>query len=360
MKILYVGNLTPGSRSEQRRRALARLGHDVTALAYAPTLDSYAVVPRLSISDRVLHRLGRPRDVVGANRAFVAALRGERFDLVWVDKAPPLRPESLAAGRSCAPTTPFVFHSEDDHALVHNQWAWMRECFALYDVVWTTKPRNLDGELAALGARDVRFHFQTYDPIEHRPVQPTAAERDRYFADAGFIGTYEAERARSLAALADSGVLVRVFGNGWHRMRNESALLKIEPHQIAGRDYLAAMASSSLHLGFLRRANRDGHTSRSIEIPACGAVLVAERTEEHRRLFREDVEAVFFGSDEELIAKVHGLLEDPARRRSIAMAGRERCLASAYDHDTMLAKCLADVVPALDPAPAWEAAEEAA
>jgi len=288
------------------------------------------------------------------NAALEQAVRRTRYDMVWVDKAPPLRPATLARAKVQSAGTHFVFHSEDDHALAHNQWAWMADCFSQYDLVWTTKRRNVeDHELVALGARDVRFHFQSFDLLEHRPIEPTGRERDQLFADVGFIGSYEAPRAQALLKIAQAGVFVRVFGNGWTRHAPRHALLVVEPRQIAGREYLAAMASSTLQIGFLRRANRDEHTSRSLEIPACGLPLVAERSREHRELFDEGREARFFGDNDELITTVHELLGSPEQRRALALAGRERCLSAGYDHDSVLARCLASTLPDRDPAPAW-------
>lgn len=74
----------------------------------------------------------------------------------------------------------------------------------------------------------------------------------------------------------------------------------------------------------------DAFTTRSFEIPAAGAMLLAERTVEHQELFDEDREAVFFGSSEELRDKLGYYLRNERARLAIATAGRARTLTEYH------------------------------
>ena len=59
-------------------------------------------------------------------------------------------------------------------------------------------------------------------------------------------------------------------------------------------------------------------------------MLLAPRTAEHEGLFRADREAVFFGSNQELLDKVQYYLTHGRERERIAKAGYERCHKSDY------------------------------
>ncbi len=162
---------------------------------------------------------------------------------------------------------------------------------------------------------------------------------------AGFIGTAEKERAHSVAFLAEKGIRVKVWGNEWTRWQKKlrGKFAVAGPSQY-GEQYTKIICSFDINLGFLRKINRDQQTSRSIEIPACGAFMLAERTKEHLELFEEGKEAEFFSSNEELLDKVRFYLVHPQQRKRIAAAGRQRCLESGYSNQDRLKWMLEKVV----------------
>jgi len=209
----------------------------------------------------------------------------------------------------------------------------------LYDVVFTTKTYNCHPkELPALGAKKVIFIDKAFDKHTHRPLSLNDDEKVKFGADVGFVGTFEQDRAEKMLFLAEQGVSVRIWGNGWAKWIDKHAKLRVENQPIYGDEYVKAICATKINLCFLRKVNRDLQTDRTMEIPACGAFMLAERTEEHRRLFEEDKEAVCFEATEpqELLEKTLYYLEHENEREAVARAGRERCVRSGYSHHDRL------------------------
>jgi spore maturation protein CgeB len=188
------------------------------------------------------------------------------------------------------------------------------------------------------------FTGNAYDPDTHRPMDLSAEEKARIGGPVGFIGTFESQRAQSISFLAEHGVRVGVWGNGWKEncpLKHPNLLIK--GPSIYGDRYAKAICSFEVVLGFLRKLNRDLQTQRSVEVPACGAFMLAERTDEHLSLFEEGKEAEFFGTDEELLEKVRYYLAHEAERKQIARVGRERCVKSGYSYQQRLAEILSSI-----------------
>jgi hypothetical protein len=327
--ILYVGPCS--GTCLQRANALRALGHRVEHVESG--------VPDAGVRRQLYragHHLGLPPDVYGSNAAILRALSREAFDVLWVDKGLTIRARTLRRARRLKSALLCVSYSPDDMASPDNRSsAWLR-CAPLYDVHVTTKSFNV-GELPELGARDVFFVDNAFDPATHRPLELSPEERRRFAADVGFVGTFESERAEAMLALARRGVRVTIHGGRWERFRGRHANLDVRHEVLEGLDYARAVNATKINLGFLRKAYRDLQTTRSIEIPACGGFLLAERTDEHRRLFAEGVEAEFFASQDELEAKVRRYLACEEERLRIAAAGRRRCLEGGYGNEERLA-----------------------
>lgn len=339
MKILFIAELRAHARSKQRLLALRELGYEVKEVSTIPD-ENYN--HNSSIFGRILFKLGYPADLVNLNKRLCENAINFYPDLIWVEKVLTIQPSVYQKIKRTLPNTKIVFYSEDDIFMRHNRSVFLRKSLPLFDLVFTTKPRNLQ-ELPQLGAKKVFCIYQAYDRNVHRPIALTQAEQAKWGTDVSFVGTFERDRAEQMLYVAKQGIVVNVWGSNWQVWKKQHSNLRIMRRAIYNEEFIKVLCSSKINLNFLRKANRDLHTSRSLEIPACGAFMLTERTEEHQELFVEDREAAFFETSSELVEKIRYYLDREEERVQVAKAGRIRCLTSGYSHHERLKVMLLQV-----------------
>ena len=333
-RILYVGQILPDSTTVQRMNALQRLGNDVVCLT--TVVDDQATSVNPSLTKRVHRKLFGLQDRAGANAKICDFIHKQSFDIVWIDKGLTIRPDTLRLIKESQPNCQIIGFSPDDMLNPANQSKHFLSGLRYYDYYVTTKSYNVS-ELKQLGCPNVLFTDNGYDSGTHRPLAISAGEKKNLGGPIGFIGQWEKARSEALCFLADSlPTDVRVWGYTWERCKSRPQNLLLENRPMWGKQYAKAICAFDINLCFLRKCNRDLQTTRSVEIPACGAFMLAERTDEHRKLFEEGKEADFFSNNDELLKKVRYYLDHENERLDIAKAGYSRCLRDGYSYENRL------------------------
>jgi spore maturation protein CgeB len=346
MKILFLGDIGVGQTSRMRMHALERLGHTVCGVN---TNAAWQRAPWLQ--RQVQRRLQRGAIPDGINRAVIAQARQFLPDLVWAEKQEYLRPETLDELRRLGAR--LVHFTPDPYFYV--QWKRTRlmdRAIGAFDVLVYCKSYE-KREYEALGKPLIYMPLGFCDEV-HRPLPSAEA---RWNCAVGFVGGWEPRRERFLHAAAEAKIEIKIWGNYWAFLRDGRWTLRryIVLRQLAGRtkegvrihrdallgnawqgneiyadDYARALTGAKIGVGFLRTVWPDQHTTRTFEIPACGSMLLADRTAEHREFFAEGKEADFFGSEGEFVDKVKFYCDNEPARARIAQAGYQRCLDGQY------------------------------
>ena len=157
-----------------------------------------------------------------------------------------------------------------------------------------------------------------HNPDLHFPEGAATAAEAAFVSDVVFVGTADADRLPYLDALSIPDCASRAWLGlgtpaGVHRCLARGTAI--------GRSYRLALSGAKIALGLLRSANRDRHTMRTFEIPACGAFLCTLRTDEHQEIFRDGIEAVFFDDPDHLKTLVARYLSDDDARARIGADG---------------------------------------
>jgi spore maturation protein CgeB len=346
MKILFLGPIAEGQTSQMRMRALQRLGHEVVGVeTAAPWL-------RASwLTRQTQRRLSRGSIIDGINRAVLDAAAAFRPELVWGEKQEYLRPETLetlgAAGAVRVHFTPDPYFVLD-----WRRTPVMDRSIGSYDaLVYCKAYERADYE--ALG-KPLIYMPLGYCDETHRPLP---SDDPRWACAVGFLGGWEPRREAMLRAVGGAVDDLKIWGGYWDFLRDGrwslrrqiilSRLAGGDDFRIArdarlarawqggevyGDDYARALTAARIGVGFLRKTWPDQHTTRTFEIPACGSLLLADRTEEHQSFFEEGREAEFFSSEAELVDKARFYAANEAARATVAAAGRARCESGGYSY----------------------------
>ncbi len=350
-RILFVGDLNFYAKGASRLKAMEQLGATVIGLPHTPLGGDETGTSGISLYFRIAWKLGIHIDTEQVNPKIRTIASIEKPDLLWIEKGNMVSPATLKAVRSVSPNTRIVGYSDDDMFNPLNHTRVYVKSLPHYDVLFVTKSYNANAnELPALGAKRCVMVDKAYDPDQHKPLDLSATEKEELTADVSFIGSYAPERAEVLNFLAGNGISVAVWGNGWDGFSGASLNLAVKRHPLVNTPddlrFTKGINAARINLGFLRKVNRDLQTDRSVEIPACGGFMLAERSDEHELLFEDGKEAVYFDGNADLLEKVRYYLANEAERAAIAKAGYARSRTSGYSHKDRVAFMLSEAFAA--------------
>ncbi|KGM40970.1 hypothetical protein JY96_15460 [Aquabacterium sp. NJ1] len=333
LRILYLG--TQSGTCLDRARAYRRLGHHVEHV------DPRRLLPATAWTDRVTWRLGGHLLAPWLKPRLQGLLSDlPRFDLCHVDCGEWVTPDVVAMLRQRSDAV--ISYCIDDPTGPRDgrRFKAYRQAASAYDLLVVMRQANVL-EANALGARRVLRVFMSADEVSHAPRPLDETDRTRWCSDVLFLGSWMPERGPFLKGLIERGVPLSIRGAHWHKAPEWPLLQPFwKGGAIGGDDYARAIQCAKVNLGLLSKGNRDLHTTRSMEVPAVGGVLCAERTSEHEALYTSGHEAAFWSSVDECARQCHELLGNEARRQAMAQAARQRLRRNGNLNEQVLQRIL--------------------
>ncbi len=341
MRLLLAGDWRYDWYEPACAEALQRLGVEVMPCGFARFFQGYAGWRYLGKIEGALPVLPGPA-LFRLNFALYRTVKTYRPDWVLIWRGTHVLPSTLRLVRRHTGARLVSYNNDDPfgprlHANApwhhHALWQWYVAGLKEFDVNFVFRRINV-GEVTAAGGRNVSIMMPYFVPWLHRPLQLSREDRRRYECDVVFVGHYEPDaRDDYIRVLLKAGLRVRVFGgeywNRWAHADLQRALGAVRC--VYGDEYAKALSGAKMALGLLSRLNRDTYTRRHFEIPACGALLVSERTSDLQCMFKDGEDAVFFSSTRELVDRVRELLAAPGDRARIQENGRRRVWQDGHD-----------------------------
>jgi hypothetical protein len=336
MKAAYVGILTQGSTSRMRAEWLRKLTPQ-WEWEWIDTDQPLTATSRISQSLAYRFQVGPAVEAINAR--ITQWINNTSLDLAWIDKAIFLKPSTVSALRD---KSRCLIHFTPDTAFHANKSQHFNATLPMFDLLVTTKSFEVDAYEKRGGRGKIYLTTQGFDPEVHYPRK---ADEDRAH-EVAFVGLAEPSRENFIAKLLDCGIHVRLAGSGWRRFvrtRENDPRLHFEGDALFGESYASLLSRCWIGLGLLSKRFPELHTTRTFEIPACGAVLATERNSETTAFF-ENGEALFYNSASELSERIAMLFasKNDTDLAAIARAGRKRVISDLRDYPSILSRILDD------------------
>lgn len=206
---------------------------------------------------------------------------------------------------------------------------------------WVKDPRNDDQMLRDARIYDHYFCIHTHGytsdhGITHLPAlgiypelyRPTCERNDRNFAiDICFVGGHSTRRETFLRPLLDHDLAI--YGPGWRKRQrafDRDLMRRWKRSGIWGTPMVDLYNRSRIVLNITSWDTHtlSGQNLRLFDVPATGAFLMTDHTEDILEYFKPGQEIETFSSPEELRSKAEFYLTHPAAREQIARAGLEK------------------------------------
>ena len=212
-------------------------------------------------------------------------------------------------------------------------WKYYLRGIRHYDLNLYSKQINVN-ESYNFFSKNSQVFRQYYVPDDHKQIDMNKVDIKKYKCDVAFAGHYENDgRLEMIKYLVDKGVRFNLYGDeSWNFedfTKWPSNFKKLK--RVSGHEYTKALNGATICLCFMSKLNRDQYTTRCFEIPACGSILLAERTEELSKLFIEGVHAFYFQTREELYSQVQRILKNDDKRSIVINESMKRLKKNGDD-----------------------------
>lgn len=313
-KVIYFGPNIEGSTTKKRINSLKDLKFNVNTV---DSCDYYRL--RSSIFKALQIRIGL--GPIYKNVLFKVLEEIDFFkpDYLIIETAFLFNTETLTKIKRRNPKLKLIFLTVDSIKTKTFQRSFFLKSLNLYDFVITTKSQDID-IYKKYFFKKLIFSYQGID--EHNFLNYSLSANEGHLkSEVVFIGDYGKDRAKTIKFLIEANIPIKIFGFNWHRYKF------FKPFYFGpamADDYYKVLNNAKIALCFLNVEVGDTYTTRSLEIPASGTLLLAEETKDHKNLFKENEEAVFFKNQNDLLKKIKYYLINDKERKKIAQSGRDK------------------------------------
>jgi len=281
-----------------------------------------------NLQNKLWFKSGLSRITSMINERFLQQVEEFKPDIIWIFKGMEILPASLKTVKEkgiCLvnynPDSPFVFSGTGSGN--ENITASIR----FYDLFLTY---NYEDKLRMEREHHIRsailpFGFNLDENIYKIAINE--AEKQKLC----FLGNPDRQRAFFLESLADAGLVMDVFGNGWGRFVNHNNITVNKP--VYENDFWITLRRYRIQLNLMRPHNPSSHNMRSFEAAGVGAIQLAPDTHDHHTYFEPGEEIFLYHDLESCFKAAKSILSlSPDDALAIRNSTRSRSLKDEYTY----------------------------
>ncbi|MCF1190800.1 glycosyltransferase [Mangrovimonas sp. AS39] len=333
IKTLYIGQFSKGTTSRMRGEVIKDLLKP-DSFQVIDTHVPFYNTPRVYRSIGFRYKVG---PLIANVNSYIKKHIDGYYDLIWVDKGIFIDAKTTQELRKSAKT--FIYYTPD-MSFFENKSQHFLSSIDFYDTIIYTKSRETEYYKKYVSASKLKWVSQGFSETIHKKYHGFEEKDD----DVVFIGLAEKSRFEMISTLLEDGVKVKLVGKGW-----SSFVKNYENHEnlqflgesILDSEYSKLISSSKMALGLLSKRFPELHTTRTLEIPACGTALLTEKNEEICRIF-DDHEVVFFKDKEDLVCKIKYYLSPENHNKLFAVMenGFNKVWVGGYSYKSIISNIL--------------------
>jgi spore maturation protein CgeB len=265
------------------------------------------------------------------NRDLLLKIADTKPDLIFIYRGSHIFPRTLKSIKK-AGSLIFGYNNDDPFSKKYPFyfWRYFLNSIFLYDHIFSYRYKNII-DYKKIGYNNTSLLRSYY--IRKNNYFINNLSSNKYKCDCLFIGHFENDgRDKYIKILIDAGINFKLFGPEWQNSKYYKYFIeKFGPITSLKDDYNLAVNSTNIALVFLSSLNNDTYTRRVFEIVAARRFMLATYTSDLDSLFKENEEAVYFRSKEDLLEKIKFYLANPDDRERVALAGQRRLLQDGHE-----------------------------
>jgi spore maturation protein CgeB len=309
-RILVVGGPTETSIGKSFVRAARALGYECMFLDQWDAFQAPSIIRKLN-----WHLRGHlPTHLRSFSSRVEKTALINSIDVILSTGVAPIDADAL--GRLHQSGIEIINYSTDDPFGNSHRAQWFLSTLPLYDTVFTPRQSNIE-EFRAKGVRNIVYLPFGYDEDLFFPPPDISPETAAHYAsDVLFVGGADGDRIPFIESIIENRMNIGLYGGQWGKY---PATKMHHRGEISVAQIRLATKCAKIALCLVRKSNRDGNSMRTYEVPAIGACMLVERTDDHEILFGKEGEAVlYFTSKDEMVMKMQWLLAHETERAFLA------------------------------------------